>query len=66
MNTFTPPSVNHEEFFAYLEDELDQASHQFADTYLSEFTDLEGSNRQYARDELLEAMGRRLQITVHR
>ena len=66
MNTFTPPSVNHEEFFAYLEDELDQASYQFVDTYLSEFTDLEGSNRQYAHEELFEAMGRRLKITIQR
>ena len=66
MNATAAPAVNYDEFFAYLEDELDQASYQFADTYLSEFTELEGVDFQNVRDELLEAMGRRLQITVHR
>ena len=37
MNAAAAPAVNYDEFFAYLEDELDQASYQFADTYLQEF-----------------------------
>ena len=57
-------SIDYDEFFEYLIDELDSASSDFIRTYLHEYTDLEGEEFTRVTNEISEVIAHRLKISV--